>query len=129
MQITEPKKIIAVIGATGAQGGGLVRAILNDKEASPFSIRALTRNPNKETAEVLRQAGADVVAFDMDNSDPIEMSKALENVYGLFVVTNYWEHFDQERESKQAKAVIRAGEIAGVKHYVWSTLGGGNFTS
>ena len=121
MQITEPKKIIAVIGATGAQGGGLVRAILNDKEASPFSVRALTRNPDKESAKVLRQAGADVVAFDMD-SDPIEMSKALENVYGLFVVTNYWEHFDQERESKQAQAVIRAGEIAGVKHYVWSTL-------
>ena len=128
MQITEPKKIIAVIGATGAQGGGLVRAILNDKEESPFSVRALTRNPDKESAKVLRQAGADVVAFDMD-SDPIEMSKALENVYGLFVVTNYWEHFDQERESKQAQAVIRAGEIAGVKHYVWSTLGGGNFTS
>ena len=120
MQITEPKKIIAVIGSTGAQGGGLVRAILDDKD-SPFSVRALTRNPNKESAKVLSQAGADVVAFDMDG-DVIEMSKALKGVYGLFVVTNYWEHFDQERESKQAQAVIRAGEIAGVGHYVWSTL-------
>lgn len=117
---TESKKIIAVIGSTGLQGGGLVRAMLKDKD-SPFAVRALTRNPDKETAVALRQAGAEVVAFDMDGS-PEEMAKSLDGVYGLFVVTNYWEHFDHERESKQAQAVIQAGEMAGVKHYVWSTL-------
>lgn len=119
--ISDNKKIIAVIGSTGLQGGGLVRAILNDPE-SPFTVRALTRDPDKESSVALREAGADVVAFDMDGDDTEEMAKALDGVYGLFVVTNYWEHFDQERESKQAQAVIHAGDMAGVKHYVWSTL-------
>jgi len=115
------KKIIAVIGSTGKQGGGLVRAMLHDKEQSQFLVRALTRNPDKEEAAALREAGAEVMAFDMDGS-PKEMAKALKDVHGLFVVTNYWEHYDQDRESKQAQAVIEAGEMAGVKHYVWSTL-------
>lgn len=115
------KKIIAVIGSTGMQGGGLVQAMLKDNDKSPFQVRALTRNPDKESAVALREAGADVVAFDMDGRVE-EMAKALVGVHGLFVVTNYWEHFDQDRESKQAQAVIEAGEMAGVKHYVWSTL-------
>lgn len=120
MTFTEHKKIIAVIGSTGLQGGGLVRAILNDP-TSPFVVRALTRDPTKEAAVALSAAGANVMKFDMDG--PVDaMAQALEGVYGLFVVTNFWEHMDRAREMKQAQAVIQAGEKEGVQHYLWSTL-------
>ena len=75
----------------------------------------------QEAAVALANAGADVVAFDMD-SEPEDMAKALKGAYGLFVITNFWEHFDYHRESAQAKAVVEAGIIAGVEHFVWSTL-------
>ena len=64
------KKIIAVVGATGAQGGGLVRAILADKSGA-FTARAITRNPNSEKAKALRAAGAEVVAGDADKPETL----------------------------------------------------------
>ena len=73
------------------------------------------------SAIALKEAGAEVVAFDMD-SEPTEMASALHGVHGLFVITNFWEHFDYEREIDQVKNVIKAGEMVGVQHYVWSTL-------
>ena len=75
------KKIIAVIGATGAQGGGLVHAILNDK-SSEYSVRAITRNVNSDKAKNLAQMGADVVAADLDKSDTLK--KAFDGAYGVF---------------------------------------------
>lgn len=120
MKLTESKKVIAVIGSTGLQGGGLVRALLKDQDSS-FAVLALTRNPDKDSAKEVAKAGAEVTAFDMDGSLD-DMARALQGVYGPFVVTNYWEHFDQDRESKQVRAVIEAGEMAGVQQYVWSTL-------
>jgi uncharacterized protein YbjT (DUF2867 family) len=113
------KKIIAVVGATGAQGGGLVRAILNDKSGE-FVARALTRKTSSEKAQELAKAGAEVVAMDMD--DAASVRKALEGAYGAYFVTNYWEHFSVDKELAQAKALSEAAKDAGVQHVIWSTL-------
>ena len=113
------KKIIAVIGATGAQGGGLVRAILADKSGS-FAARAITRNPSSEKAQALWAAGAEVVAADLDK--PETLGKAFAGAYGAFCVTNFWEHFSPERELTQAKSQAQAAKAAGVQHVIWSTL-------
>jgi uncharacterized protein YbjT (DUF2867 family) len=113
------KKIIAVIGATGAQGGGMVRAIQADKSGS-FAARALTRNPNAEKAQALRAAGAEVVGADTDK--PETLDKAFAGAYGAFCVTNFWEHFSAEREVTQARNMANAAKAAGLQHVIWSTL-------
>ena len=113
------KKIIAVVGATGAQGGGLVRAILNDKDGV-FAARALTRNPNSDKAKELAKIGAEVVAADLDNLESIK--KAFTGAYGVYGVTNFWEHFSPEKEMEQAKAIAKASKEANVKHVIWSSL-------
>jgi uncharacterized protein YbjT (DUF2867 family) len=113
------RKIIAVIGATGAQGGGLVRAILADRSGS-FAARAITRNPNSEKAQALRAAGAEVVGADADK--PETLGKAFAGAYGAFCVTNFWEHFSPERELTQARNLAQGVKAAGVQHVIWSTL-------
>jgi uncharacterized protein YbjT (DUF2867 family) len=113
------KEIIAVMGATGAQGGGLVRAILADHD-SPFAVRAITRKPDSEKALALAKLGAEVVAGDTDN--PASLAGAFSGAHGVFCVTNFWEHFSAEREGEQATAMARATKKAGVKHVIWSTL-------
>src|SRR5688500_2688687 len=113
------KKIIAVVGATGAQGGGLVRAILAD-EGSSFAPRALTRKPQSEKAQALAAAGAQVVQADTD--DPASLEQAFAGAHGAFCVTNFWEHFSPERELAQAGNMARAAKKAGLRHVIWSTL-------
>lgn len=113
------KKIIAVIGATGAQGGGLARAILADGDG-PFALRAVTRNPDSETAQALVAQGAEVVAGDAD--DPAGLDQAFAGAYGAFCVTNFWEHFSPDRELAQATTMAKASRRAGLEHVVWSTL-------
>jgi uncharacterized protein YbjT (DUF2867 family) len=113
------KKIIAVTGATGAQGGGLVRAILSDKSGE-FSVRALTRDVNSEKAKTLAQMGAEVVAADLDDLESLE--KAFTNAYGVYGVTNFWEHFSPEKEMAQAASIAKAAKEANVKHVIWSSL-------
>jgi uncharacterized protein YbjT (DUF2867 family) len=113
------KRIIAVVGATGAQGGGLVRAILNDKNG-PFTARAITRNVNSDKAKALADAGAEVVAADLD--DVKSLKQAFEGAHGAFCVTNFWEHMKPEKEISQARNMARAAKDAGVKHVIWSTL-------
>src|SRR5438105_6099477 len=113
------KKIIAVCGATGAQGGGVVRAILADRDG-PYAARAITRRPGSEQARALAALGAEVVAGDTDK--PPTLEPALAGAYGAFCVTNFWEHFSAEREGAQAAAMARATGKAGVQHVVWSTL-------
>ena len=113
------KKIIAVVGATGAQGGGLVRAILADKSGE-FSARAITRKPDSEKARALAAQGAEIVAGDAD--DPSSLETAFAGAYGAFCVTNFWEHGEPQREFEQASALARATKKAGLKHVVWSTL-------
>ena len=113
------KKIIAVTGATGVQGGGLVRAILADPN-SGFAVRAITRDPNKDKAKELAAAGAEVVAADLDDAESLK--KAFAGAYGVYGVTNFWEHFSGEKEKAQAKNIAEAAKAAGVKHVIWSTL-------
>jgi len=113
------KKTIAVIGATGAQGGGLVRAIIADPERR-FAVRAITRKTDSDKARALAAAGAEVVAGDAD--DPASLERAFAGAHGAFLVTNFWEHFSPERELNQAAAMARATKAAGVAHAVWSTL-------
>ena len=113
------KKIIAVLGATGAQGGGLVRAILNDK-SSEFSVRALTRDVNLPKAKALADMGAEVVAVDIDNYESIR--SAFSNAYGVYAVTFFWEHFSAEKEIAQIASIAKAAKETSVKHIIWSTL-------
>ena len=113
------KKIIAVLGATGAQGGGLVQAILADKN-SPFKPRALTRDVKSEKARALAAAGAEVVAADLD--DPATLRRAFDGAHGAFCLTFFWEHFSAEKEFAQAGSMAEAAKQAGVSHVIWSTL-------
>ena len=113
------KKVIAVVGATGAQGGGLVRAILNDA-GGEFAVRALTRNPDSEVAKEFAARGAEVVQADVD--DRGSMKKAFDGAYGAFCVTFFWAHFSPEREMAEARMMAELAKEAGLKHVIWSTL-------
>ncbi|HLT90136.1 MAG TPA: NmrA/HSCARG family protein [Woeseiaceae bacterium] len=112
-------KIIAIVGATGAQGGGLARAILADP-AGGFAVRALTRNPDSAAARALAAQGAEVVQVDLD--DAASVRRAFQGAWGAFCVTNFWEHFSAEREEAQAAHMAGAAADAGLAHVVWSTL-------
>src|SRR6266403_739956 len=104
------KKLVAVIGATGQQGGGVVRAL---QAREGFKVRALTRNPGKH-----RDLGDEVVEADLNR--PETLKAAFEEAHGVFLVTNFWEKGTDEL--KQATAAIRAAKDAAVKHFIWSTL-------
>jgi uncharacterized protein YbjT (DUF2867 family) len=113
------KKLITVIGATGAQGGGLVRAVLADGQGE-FSVRAITRDAGSDKAKELAAMGAQVVAADVDDQRSLE--SALRGAHGAYFVTFFWAHFSPEKEIAQARTMARAAKAAGVKHAVWSTL-------
>jgi uncharacterized protein YbjT (DUF2867 family) len=113
------KKLIAIVGATGSQGGGLVRSILAHP-GGPFAARVLTRQPTSEKARELERRGAEIVAADLD--DEASLRRAFEGAHGAFCVTSFWEHFSPEKELAQAAAMARAARHGGVKHVVWSTL-------
>jgi uncharacterized protein YbjT (DUF2867 family) len=113
------QKIIAIVGATGAQGGGLVQAILNDARGG-FAVRALTRDPGSAKAMALTERGAQVVAADLD--DEASLAKALAGAHGAYFVTNFWEHFSPEKEQAQARNLAAAAKHAGLAHVIWSTL-------
>jgi len=113
------KKVIAVLGATGAQGGGLVRAILSDKSGG-FTARALTRDVNSDKAKALANMGAEVVAVDVDNHESLR--KAFEGAYGVYAVTFFWDHYSPEKENAEAQSIAKAAKEAGIKHIIWSTL-------
>lgn len=113
------KKIIAVVGATGAQGGGLVRAILNDKKGG-FAARAITRDPKSDKAKELADAGAEIVQGDVD--DVKSLRKAFNGAHGAFCVTFFWAHMKPEKELAEARNMAQAAKEAGVRHVIWSTL-------
>jgi uncharacterized protein YbjT (DUF2867 family) len=113
------QKIIAVAGATGAQGGGAARAILADPD-SGFRVRALTRNPDSPAAQELAALGAEVVRADF--YDESSVHKAFEGAYGAFLVTNFWAHGSAVKEIEEINVLVRAAKAAGLKHVVWSTL-------
>jgi uncharacterized protein YbjT (DUF2867 family) len=107
---TGKEKLIAVIGATGQQGGGVVRAL---RAAGQFRVRALSRNPDKH-----RDLADEVVEADLDR--PETLTPAFDGAHGVFLVTNIWEEGTDELE--QATASVRAARDAGVDHFIWSTL-------
>jgi uncharacterized protein YbjT (DUF2867 family) len=107
------------VGASGAQGGGLLRAIVNDP-GSGFTVRALTRDVNSDKARALAKIGVDVVAANLDDVE--SMNRAFAGSYGAFCLTNFWEHFSPEKEYAQAKVQAEAAKTAGVQHAIWSTL-------
>lgn len=113
------KKIIVVFGATGAQGGGLVRAILSDPE-SEFSVRAVTRDVHSEKAIELANSGAEVVSADIDDLESVK--SALKGAFGAYFVTFFWAHFSPERELEEAENMARAAKDQGLHHVIWSTL-------
>jgi len=113
------QKIITVVGATGAQGGGLVRAILNDQSGG-FAARALTRDVNAPNAKELANLGAEVVAADVDDLESLK--RAFAGAYGAFCVTFFWAHFSPEKEITQATSMAKAAKHASLKHVIWSTL-------
>jgi len=113
------RKIIAVMGATGAQGGGLVRAILNDPSGD-FAARAITRKASSDKARELAKLGAEVVEADVDNVESLK--KAFAGAYGAYCVTFFWEHFSPEKELAHIRAMATAAKETGLKHVVWSTL-------
>jgi uncharacterized protein YbjT (DUF2867 family) len=113
------KKTIAVVGATGAQGGGLVRAILADPSGG-FAARAITRDVNSDKARELAKLGAEVVAADID--DEASLARALAGAHGAYFVTFFWAHFSPDKEKAEVRAMARAAKAAGTKHAIWSTL-------
>ncbi|MCC6294552.1 MAG: NmrA/HSCARG family protein [Bryobacterales bacterium] len=113
------KKIIAVVGATGSQGGGLVRAICEDAGGG-FAARAITRSTDSDKARALAAMGAEVVAANVD--DEASLRRAFEGAHGVYGVTFFWDHFSPEREKAQASAIAAASRAVGARHVIWSTL-------
>lgn len=113
------KKVIAVVGATGAQGGGLVRAIMRDRNGA-FTARALTRDPKSDKARALAQLGAEVVAANVDDLESLK--RAFAGAYGAFCVTFFWDHMSAEREIAEARAMAQAAHDAKLQHVIWSTF-------
>lgn len=113
------KKIIAVVGSTGAQGGGLARAILSDPNGE-FKVRAITRDITSDKAKALAKMGAEVVAGDVDDVESLK--RAFAGAYGAYCVTFFWAHFSPEKEIANAKAMATAAKHAGIKHAIWSTF-------
>jgi uncharacterized protein YbjT (DUF2867 family) len=116
--MSQNKKIIAVVGATGDEGGSLARAILADARGG-FTVRALTRKPGSELGRRLAKLGAEVVAADVN--DPRSLQAAFTGAHGAYCVTSYWEKSDPERELTQARSLAHAAKEAGVAHVIWST--------
>jgi uncharacterized protein YbjT (DUF2867 family) len=113
------KKIIAVVGATGAQGGGVARAILSDTSGG-FTVRALTRDVNSDKAKELARRGAEVVAADVDDLESLK--RAFKGAYGAYCVTFFWAHFSAEKEIAEATAMAHAAKHTGIQHAIWSTF-------
>lgn len=112
-------KIIAVAGATGAQGGGVIRAVLADRNGG-FSARALTRDPNSDKAKALADLGAEVVQADLH--DPASVKRAFDGAYGAYCVTFFWNHMSPETELAEARSMAEAAKATRLQHVIWSTL-------
>lgn len=111
------RPLITVLGATGAEGGGLVAALLAGRR---FAVRALTRRPQGDAAAALAAAGCEVVPADLD--DRASLEQAFAGSHGVFAVTNFWEHLSPDRELVQAGNIAAAAATAKVAHVIWSTL-------
>lgn len=127
--MTSNKKIVTVIGATGAQGGSVVRHLLGDEQ---YTIRAVTRDINKPASLALAEQGVQVVQADINDFESLK--RAFEGSYAVFAVTDFWSHFSKTKEVEDGKKIADAAKWAGVQHYIWSSenspakLSGGKIT-
>ena len=110
-------KLVTVFGATGLQGGTVVNALLSN---GGFNIRAITRNPESDKAKALKAKGVTIMKASLD--DPASIAEAVNGSHCVFLVTNYWEYQNKEREIKQGKAAADACKKAGVTHLVYSGI-------
>ena len=116
-----PSKLITIFGATGNQGGSVVKSILAHPTLSKeYRVRAITRDPSKPNAQALAAKGVEPVKADME--DAASVKHALEGSHAVFAVTNYWEKASKELEIQQGKTIADAAKAVGVKHLVWSAL-------
>jgi uncharacterized protein YbjT (DUF2867 family) len=111
------KQTITVVGGTGAQGGGVVDALL---ASGRYAVRVVSRNPASESAEMLKRRGVQVVKGDL--LEPSSLRPAFEGAYGSFLVTNFWDPTQMQKETEIAKAAVKEARAAGVQHFIWSTL-------
>ncbi|KAK9427973.1 hypothetical protein V1505DRAFT_417174 [Lipomyces doorenjongii] len=115
------RKFLSFFGTTGLQGGSVIKSILGDPEAAAqFSIRAVTRDPSKASAQDLIANGVECVAADMDDTGSLR--SALMGAYAVFVVTNFWEKLNADAEIQQGKNVADISNELDIKHLVWSSL-------
>lgn len=112
------RPLITVFGATGSQGGAVLRSLVRTGQ---YSIRAITRNPDSKKGKILASIPCVTVAK-ADLDDASSLPAAIEGAYGVFLVTNYWAHVSEEKEKLQIKSTIDACAAANVQHIVWSTL-------
>jgi uncharacterized protein YbjT (DUF2867 family) len=114
-------KLLTVFGATGAQGGSVVKAILAHPTLSKkYKVRAITRDPTKPNAQKLVSQGVEAVKGDLHDAESVKAAVA--GSYAVFAVTNYWESQSKEVEVSQGRAIADACVAAGVSHLVWSSL-------
>ena len=111
------EQVIAVLGATGAQGGGVVDALLKDEQ---YRVRAAVRNPASDAAKLLAKRGVELVKADI--LDIGSMGPVFEGAYGVFVVTNFWDPAQMRSETAIGTALVNAAHAFGVHHAIWSTL-------
>ncbi|PGH02023.1 hypothetical protein AJ80_08917 [Polytolypa hystricis UAMH7299] len=115
------KRLLVVFGATGKQGGSVIKSVLADANtAAQFSIRAITRDPSKPAAQELSAQGVELAQADLNNKD--SLLKALSGAHSVFAVTNFWETAKPEHEIQQGKNIADAAKDAGVRHLIWSSL-------
>ncbi len=115
------KKLLTIFGATGNQGGSVVSAVLGSSSlSSKYALRAITRDPSKPNAKSLADKGVDLAKADLN--DPDSIAAAIQDSYGVFAVTNYWETQDKQIEYQQGVNIVDACKAQGVKHLVWSAL-------
>lgn len=116
-----PTKLLTVFGATGTQGGSVVKSVLAHPTLSKeYKIRAVTRDPSKPNAQALAAKGVEPVKADMEDAESVK--HALEGSYAVFAVTNYWEKVSKDLEVQQGKTIADAAKSVGVKHLIWSAL-------
>jgi uncharacterized protein YbjT (DUF2867 family) len=111
------KQIVTVLGSTGAQGGGVVRALLDQQD---WQVRAVTRNARSQAALRLAESGCEIAEADLNT--PATLFEALQGSYGLFAVTNFWDRATRMGEFEQGRNLVRAAKEAGIQHFIWSTL-------
>ncbi|KAF7373239.1 NmrA domain-containing protein [Mycena sanguinolenta] len=117
---SESAPLVAVVGSTGIQGGSVIKAL--SESDKPYRIRGFTRDPTKATAEKLRKSGVEMVAIDLVLENKEDVSKAFAGADYVFLVTNFWEHMDWERELSEGKMLVDAAKAASVKGIIWSGL-------